>query len=236
MSSPASKLSVAKVMSTVSGGSGGVSRAITYRPWSRAFSIAGLTPGPLGDDQDAVLTVSDRGLDGIDLALLVAVLLARCSGDGDALLLTGLLRTLLHGDEVALIGLRRGHGGRDGRARRSRVVSPEHLRDRHDARIDLLLARLDGDRLTGPGRASSPSTIGPPRDPGEIRGPGQVSRSAVAAVSRPAGGVRGAIRGPRRGRDRPASSTRRCTRWRCPAYGSSSTASPSSSTGSPVRT
>ena len=48
ISSPALKLSVAKVMSTVSAGSGGVSRAMTYRPASRAFLIAELTPGPLG--------------------------------------------------------------------------------------------------------------------------------------------------------------------------------------------
>jgi len=48
MSLPASKLSVAKVMSTVSGGSGGVSRAMTVRPASRAFLMAGLTSGPLG--------------------------------------------------------------------------------------------------------------------------------------------------------------------------------------------
>src|SRR2546427_9146376 len=35
-------------MSTVSAGSGGVSRAITNRPASRAFLIAGLTSGPDG--------------------------------------------------------------------------------------------------------------------------------------------------------------------------------------------
>ncbi len=35
-------------MSTVSAGSGGVSSAITYRPASRAFLIALLTPGPFG--------------------------------------------------------------------------------------------------------------------------------------------------------------------------------------------
>ncbi|CAB5074456.1 unannotated protein [freshwater metagenome] len=40
---PASQLSVAKVMSTMSAGSGGVSRAITNRPASRALVIAELT-------------------------------------------------------------------------------------------------------------------------------------------------------------------------------------------------
>ena len=39
ISSPALKLSVAKVMSTVSGGFGGVSSAMTYRPASRASSM-----------------------------------------------------------------------------------------------------------------------------------------------------------------------------------------------------
>ncbi len=48
ISLPALKLSVAKVMSTVSAGSGGVSSAITYSPASRAFLIVGLTPGPFG--------------------------------------------------------------------------------------------------------------------------------------------------------------------------------------------
>ena len=45
---PASRLSVAKVMSTVSAGSGGVSSAMTYRPASRAFLIAALTPVDIG--------------------------------------------------------------------------------------------------------------------------------------------------------------------------------------------
>ena len=48
ISSPALKLSVAKVMSTVSGGFGGVSSAITYRPACRAASIAGFTPSVAG--------------------------------------------------------------------------------------------------------------------------------------------------------------------------------------------
>ena len=48
ISSPALKLSVAKVMSTVSGGSGGVSSAMTYRPASRACVMAGLTPSVAG--------------------------------------------------------------------------------------------------------------------------------------------------------------------------------------------
>ena len=45
---PALKLSVANVMSTVLAGSGGVSRAITYSPASRAFLIAELTPVLIG--------------------------------------------------------------------------------------------------------------------------------------------------------------------------------------------
>ncbi len=45
---PALRLSVAKVMSTVSGGSGGVSRAMTKSPSSRAREIASLTPVDIG--------------------------------------------------------------------------------------------------------------------------------------------------------------------------------------------
>ncbi|VXC29086.1 exported hypothetical protein [Arthrobacter sp. 9V] len=48
MSSPALKLSVAKVMSAASAGSGGVSRAMTNRPASFAFFSASTTEGPLG--------------------------------------------------------------------------------------------------------------------------------------------------------------------------------------------
>lgn len=48
MASPALKLSVAKVMSTASAGSGAVSRAMTKRPASRAFWMASTTEGPFG--------------------------------------------------------------------------------------------------------------------------------------------------------------------------------------------
>ena len=48
IASPAAKLSVAKVMSTVSAGSGGVSSAMTYRPCWRALFSAVLMPGPFG--------------------------------------------------------------------------------------------------------------------------------------------------------------------------------------------
>src|SRR5680860_1562981 len=44
----------------------------------------------------------------------------------------------------------------------------------------------------------------------------------------------GAIRGPRRGRCRPVSSTSRWTRYRCGRYGASRSNRPASSTSSPV--
>ena len=86
-------------MSTVSGGFGGVSSAITYSPACRADSIAGLTPSVAGRDQDALVAPGDGGLDRGDLGGLVAVLLAGRGGDRDVVGLAGLLGALLHGDE-----------------------------------------------------------------------------------------------------------------------------------------
>ena len=69
ISLPALKLSVAKVMSTVSAGSGGVSRAMTYRPASRAFLMAALTPVVVGVIRMPLSPRATAVLDRRDLAL-----------------------------------------------------------------------------------------------------------------------------------------------------------------------
>ena len=83
------KLSVANVMSTASAGSGGVSSAITKRPASRAFSRASSTAGPLGVMRMPFVALGDGVLDGLDLGVLVAVLLAGGDREVDAQLLGG---------------------------------------------------------------------------------------------------------------------------------------------------
>ena len=84
ISLPASRLSVANVMSTVSAGSGGVSRAMTNRPASRAFLIAALTPGPSGVMRMPFSPCGDGVLDRRDLSPVVALCLAGGDGDLDA--------------------------------------------------------------------------------------------------------------------------------------------------------
>ena len=99
MASPARQLSVAKVMSTTSGGSVGVSRAITYNPASRACSIALLTLTDIGviriPSWPAAMAFSIE----VDLTLVVAFGLSGSDRQVDPELVGLLPRTFLHGHE-----------------------------------------------------------------------------------------------------------------------------------------
>ena len=78
--------------------------------------------GTVGRDQDAVLSLRDGVLDGLDLALLVAVLLACGDGQVDVLRLGGLLGAFLHGDEERVDGVLGDQGDGRGAAFATRGV------------------------------------------------------------------------------------------------------------------
>ena len=100
ISSPALKLSVAKVASAASIGSSGVSSAMTRMPASRAFLTVGtIAVGVARREQDALGAGGDQLLDGGDLAVVVAVELAGEGLQRDAELLGLGLGAFLHLDE-----------------------------------------------------------------------------------------------------------------------------------------
>ena len=108
ISSPALKLSVAKVASAASAGSGSVSSAMTRRPGlARLVDRRDDGARVVRRDQDALRAGPDQALDGRDLALVVAVLLAGEGLDLGAELGRLALCALLHLHEER-VGLRLG--------------------------------------------------------------------------------------------------------------------------------